>query len=60
MTVKEGKRTKQAFQEYRFKALLSVLTDEQREHFNVYIKEHLTDYKSTISKLLAPSDVMML
>ncbi|WP_231464267.1 MULTISPECIES: hypothetical protein [unclassified Pedobacter] len=60
MTPKEAKKAEQTYQEYRFKALLSVLTDEQREQFDIYMKEHLPELKTTIAKFLAPHDAELI
>lgn len=56
MTSAQAKRAKEAYEDYRFKALLSVLTDEQRVQFEAYMKEHLPDLKTTLMKFLAPQD----
>ncbi|RZK25718.1 MAG: hypothetical protein EOO43_04775 [Flavobacterium sp.] len=54
MTLSEAKRAEAALKSYQFKALLSVLTTEQREQYNAYIQEHLPDLKATLVKFLAP------
>ncbi|MGE6221147.1 hypothetical protein ACQKCH_15070 [Nubsella zeaxanthinifaciens] len=56
LTPSQVKRANGALKGYQFKALLSVLSKEQKEQYNSYIQEHLPDLKANLEKFLAPHD----
>ncbi|WP_199119208.1 hypothetical protein [Pedobacter sp. ASV28] len=56
LTPSEVKRANAVLKSYQFKALLSILSKEQREQYDSYIQEHLPDLKATLEKFLARYD----
>jgi len=56
MTKYQAKSTESVLKSYQIKALLSILTGEQKQQYNAYIQERLPDLKAELGKILAPHE----